>query len=185
MPKGSTIGAATAQVGVLVYSDFECPYCARFARDTMPTLVRDYVDRGRVALAFKHLPLEAIHPRARKAAEAAECAGEQGRFWQMHDLLFALPRALQPSDLNSKAARLGIDRLSFSRCLDGEMAVRVDNDLEEARELMVSGTPTFFFGALQRDGTIRVIRRESGAIPPKAFSKILDEVLGSKTNIKD
>ncbi len=101
-------GVQTAQIAVVVYSDFQCPFCGVVARDTLPALVRDDVDTGNVRLAFKHLPL-AIHPLASAAAAATECAAQQGRFWQMHDRLFKEPVRLADSDLRSAAVQAGVD----------------------------------------------------------------------------
>lgn len=81
-------GSERAKVVLIAFSDFECPYCSRFAKDTLPVLDEKYVRTGRVRVAFRHLPIESIHPTAFKAAEASECAREQGRFWEMHDRLF-------------------------------------------------------------------------------------------------
>ena len=82
-------GSQAARIGILEFSDFQCPFCATFATTEMPDIVRDYVDSGKVLLSFHHLPLTALHPRAEAAAVAAECAGAQGKFWEMHDKLFA------------------------------------------------------------------------------------------------
>src|SRR3990172_2263809 len=85
-----TRGASTASVVIILFSDFQCPYCGRFAREVLPEISKSYLDTGRVLLGFWHFPL-AIHPKAPKAAEAAECAGVQTQFWPMHDRLFAEP----------------------------------------------------------------------------------------------
>lgn len=84
-------GKVGVRVGVIEYSDFQCPYCGTFARDTLPRIVSEYVDTGKAFFAFRHLPLEAIHPHARRAAEAAECARRQDRFWTVHDTIFRSP----------------------------------------------------------------------------------------------
>lgn len=97
------LGSPEASVVMLIFSDFECPYCGTFAADTMPTLKHDYVDTGKVRVAFRHLPLP-IHSRAQRAAESAECAQRQGRFWAMHDLQFQVPMRLDERDIHSLVA---------------------------------------------------------------------------------
>src|SRR6185436_20936742 len=81
----ATKGRASAPLVMLEFSDFECPFCGRYSRETYPQVQREYVDTGKVRYVFRHTPIERIHPQAMKAAEAAECAGTQGKFWEMHD----------------------------------------------------------------------------------------------------
>lgn len=98
----------------------------------------------------------------------------------MHDALFVLQRELGADDVDRKAASVGIDALLFRRCVEGSStAARVEQHLEEARELQVSSTPAFFFGGLENGRQLKVLRRESGAIPARAFAKILDDLLRS------
>jgi protein-disulfide isomerase len=175
----ATVGSPQAPVGVIMYSDFECPFCGRFARQTLPVIMTDYVSTGKVTLGFRHFPLKHIHPNARDAAEAAECAGIQGRFWEMHDALFREPKELTRDKVLTKADKIGLNVGSFEKCLRGETAARVDADFTEARQMEVRGTPTFFFGTLQA-GKLNVIRRETGALPASAFTEILDELLPPK-----
>ena len=110
IPIASTpsLGAAAAKVGVIVYSDFECPFCAKVARDTIPVLIREYVDSGRLVLLFKHLPLP-THSLAYGAAISTVCASEQGKFWQMHDRLFRQPIELSEPELRVAASDIGMD----------------------------------------------------------------------------
>ena len=142
-----SIGDPHAPVTIIEFGNFECPFCSRFHRQTLPSLKLDYIETGKVALFFKHLPLS-FHQHARKAAEAAECAGKLGgknKFWEMHDILFENQRSLTISDLKSYATDIGIDENLFDSCLDnGDMAWKVKEHLSEAEELEASGTPTFF-----------------------------------------
>lgn len=175
------LGSATAKIGVIEFSDFECPYCRRFAVEILGEIKRRYVDAGLVRFGLRHLPLGAIHPSAQIAAEAAECAHRQGSFWKMHDALVVAPVPLQQANLVSAASRAGLDTQRFLACLrDGEAAPRVREDAEAAKALRITGTPTFLFGVLDGTGSMRVVRRESGALDAVTFGGILDELLAGQ-----
>jgi protein-disulfide isomerase len=170
-------GDAEAPVTIVVYTDFQCPFCARFARDTLPILRERYVEPGRVRLAIRHLPLENIHPDAREAAAAAHCAAEQMRFWDMHDRLFADPRHLSPADLGETAQSIGLDRALFGACLGRRTtAQRIDADIAEARRLGITSTPTFLLGTSAGEGHIDGARRLVGAAGIERFAELIDEL---------
>jgi protein-disulfide isomerase len=170
-------GAQTARIAVVVYSDFQCPFCGVVARDTLPALVREYVDTGKVLLAFKHLPL-AIHPLAPAAAAAGACAAQQGRFWQMHDRLFMEPVRLADFDLRSAAAQAGADLKIYDSCRAGASAAGiVEADRSEAASLGIAGTPTFVFGRVTPDGRVRATDVLTGAKPIAVFHEILQRLL--------
>ncbi len=172
-----TLGGDTAKVAIVEYSDFECPYCGTMARETIPTLIREYVDPGAVVLSFKHLPLP-IHALAPGAAASTVCAFQQGKFWQMHDRLFTKPVRLEESHLRSAAREIGIDLASYDSCRAGQASSRiVEEDLDEAGALGVSGTPTFFIGSLERRDRVRVTDVLAGARPLSDFKRILDRLL--------
>ncbi len=158
-------GPANAPVTIVEFSDFECPYCVR----VQPTLVQikeTYKDQ--VKFVFKDYPLHNIHPKAQKAAEAARCAGEQGKYWEYHDVLFANSKALTPADLKKYAANLQLDTTQFGTCLDsGKHAAAVNQDLAEGTRVGVTGTPAFFVNG----------RFLSGAQPFAAFQEAIEEAL--------
>jgi len=138
-------------VELLEYADFQCPYC----RDAVPSLNRvlDRLD-GRVRLVFRHFPVTTKHPRAQKAAEAAEAAGAQGRFWEMHDALFAAPRdALEDDDLVRYATEIGLDVARFEEELrSGAHAAAVAEDRARGEADGVTGTPAFFVAGERHKG---------------------------------
>ncbi|MBE2235473.1 MAG: thioredoxin domain-containing protein [Anaerolinea sp.] len=149
------IGDPNAPMTIVTYSDFQCPYCARFATQTWPTLVQEYIDSGKAKMVFKDFPLEQIHPNAQKAAEAARCvrelAGTDDAFWAMHDVLFANQESwggsADPSELfTGYAGEAGVaDAAAFGECLSsGRHAEAVQADLMEGLNFGVRGTPTFF-----------------------------------------
>ena len=157
-------GNPSAAVTVLEFSDFQCPYCQR-VRPTMTRLRELYSDR--VRFAFRHYPLD-FHPQAQKAGEAAACAGEQGKFWEMHDRLWQNPDKLQVEDLKAHAQGLGLAPADFASCLDsGRFATLVEKDLRAGQEYGVSGTPAFFVNG----------RPIVGAVPLEAFQQLIDDEL--------
>jgi protein-disulfide isomerase len=177
---GATLlGDQNARVAIIEYSDFQCPYCAAFARDTLPGLIERYIKTGKVILAFRHLPLNQIHPFANKAAEAAECAGRQGKFWEMHDAMFENQQQLDERSLQRLADRVDLEPVKFSTCLKGQAARRVEDDTASAVPLGVSGTPTFFLGTIDPDGRVKVAERLTGALPAQQFTAVLDRLLAS------
>jgi len=141
-------GPKTAPVTIVEFADFQSPLAAE-ALHTVQQVLAQYPDQ--VRLVFKHFPL-AIHPNARTAALAAEAAGEQGKFWEMHDLLFQNSTALGPDDLRALATRLGLDVARFEKDLGSpELAARVDRDVAEAARVGVIGAPTFFVNGHRMD----------------------------------
>ena len=177
----ATQGSATGKgVALLEYSDFQCPFCGVFARDTLPSIVEKYVRPGKVLVAFRHFPLEQIHAmRLSKPRRRLSCAGRQGKFWQMHDLAFQQGNQLSPAGLEAQAASLGLNREQFGICLAGGAAQKVKADEAQGLSLGVAGTPTFFLGTVQSDGTIKIVQRLTGALPVDVVSKALDALLST------
>jgi protein-disulfide isomerase len=137
-------GNPDAPVTIVEFSDFECPFCRRFFHETLPAIHRRYVDTGQVRLVFRDFPLDDIHPRARKAAEAAGCARDQDRFWEMHGLLFSRGAGGGVPQYRALAAELGLNRARFDECLDsGRKAAQVQADYEAGLAAGVRGTPAF------------------------------------------
>jgi protein-disulfide isomerase len=165
--EGPSKGSPDAPVTIVEFSDYECSYCAG-AEVTVKRVLEAYP--GKVRLVYRDLPLS-IHPHAPKAAEAAHCAGEQQRYWDMHDVLFANQRALKVDDLKAHARKLGLDAAKFDACLDsGRMAGKVDADRKAGEALGLDGTPTFFV-----DG-----RPYVGGRPFEAFQEVIDHTLSNK-----
>ncbi len=163
-----SIGNKDAPVTILEFSDFECPFCARFVDDTFPEIKREYIDTGKVLFVFKDFPLINIHKDAFNAALAADCANEQGKFWEMHDLLFDNQRNLEKKDLKSYASKLKLDIAKFNSCLDSESYKdEISQDSAEATGLGITGTPTFIING----------RQLKGAATFESFKEIIDEEL--------
>jgi protein-disulfide isomerase len=175
-----TEGAESAKVTLVEFSDFQCPFCARFHNNTLPQIQKEYVETGKVRHVFRNLPLESIHPQSFKAHEAALCASDQGKYWEMHNLLFANQQALAPDQLVGHAKTLGLDAAAFQKCLDsGKQAARIRTDLEEAGRLGVNGTPAFLVGVAMPDGKVKTVRFVSGARPYADFKAAIEAALAT------
>jgi protein-disulfide isomerase len=167
---GPAKGPANAPVQIVEFSDFECPFCSRVG-PTLQQIEKTYGDK--VQIVFRQFPLP-IHRNARKAGEASLCANEQGKFWEMHDLMFGDQKSLGVDGLKEKASRIsGIDATAFNTCLDsGKYAATIDKDLEEGAQAGVDSTPAFFVNG----------RFVLGAAPFENFAEIIDEELKRKGN---
>jgi protein-disulfide isomerase len=157
-------GPKSAAVTLVEFSDFQCPFCSRVT-PTLDKIKETYGDK--VQVVFKHLPLS-IHPKAPAAHAAAEAAHRQGKFWEMHDEIFANQRAMSPEKYREFAASMGLDVEQFDEDrASTELKKRVDADAQQAAKLGVTGTPAFFING----------RYLSGAQPFEAFKRIIDEEL--------
>ena len=171
-------GSLSATVGILEFSDFECPFCGTFARTTLDEIDRAFVVPGRVMIAFRNLPVEKIHVNAFPAAKAARCASSQGRFWEMHDQLFLEPRELDAVSLRRKALGAGLDPHGYDQCMSSDQAAaEVKEDVDLAARLNLRGTPVFLLGRLEPGLMLRVSRIISGAKPFAEFKETLDRLL--------
>ncbi len=142
-------GASHAPVTIVEYGDFECPNCKQ-AAPALKLLLERFA--GRVRVAYRHFPLEEVHPHALAAAQAAECAGGQGKFWPMHDLLFANQEHLKANHLHSYATQLQLDMPRYTAEMDDQVYLqRIREHMEGARRSGVRGTPTFFVNGRLRD----------------------------------
>jgi protein-disulfide isomerase len=172
------LGDPEAKAALLVFSDFQCPFCARFVNEALPVLKQRYVERGVARVGFRHLPL-LIHDRALRAADSAECAAEQGQFWRMHDALFRNPARLEETDLILAAAAIGLDPDAFRTCMQHGHSERVERDLRIAQSLGFRGTPSFVVGRI--DGvSLHATSVLVGAQPFDVFEKALQSVLDAR-----
>jgi len=163
----ASLGDANAPVTIIEFSDYECPFCFRHAKQTFPLIKENFIDTGKVRYVFRDFPLS-NHPNAQKAAEAAECAGEQGKYWEMHDILFDNQKALKIENYKLWAAELALDQTAFDGCLDsGSMESEVRQDLEDGQAIGISGTPVIFVNG----------RPISGAKPYSVFKSAIDAAL--------
>jgi protein-disulfide isomerase len=180
--KSAVLGEASAPVTLVEFSDYQCPFCKRNATTVLPELVKQYVDTGKVRIVMREMPIESIHQFALGAANAALCAREQGKYWEMHDLLFANQQKLQPEDLKGYAVTLGLDAAAFDSCLDeSRFADEIKADQAEGQKLGISGTPSFVAGLTDKKDANKVHVTEfiRGAQPLANFQQTLDKLLKS------
>jgi protein-disulfide isomerase len=155
-------GDPGALVTVVEFADFQCPYC-QSVQPAMKQVMEKY--RGKIRLGFRDFPLRSIHPQAQSAAEASRCAGEQGKYWEYYDLLFANQTALNPENYKQFARALGLEPERFDACLaSGRSRPLIDNDFQTGTAAGVSGTPAFFINGILL----------SGSQSASAFEKIID-----------
>ena len=170
-------GSASAKVVLIEFSDYQCPHCATYSTEALPQIAAQYIDTGKVRYVFRDYPLP-THAHAAKAAEAAHCAGAQGKFWEMHDLLFKNASALEAARLPGYARTLGLNQTAFDECLSsGRFAADVRKDVAEANAAGVNGTPSFFVGLAQRDGSVKLLRRLNGARPFADYRAVIEGAL--------
>ncbi len=172
-------GRADAKVTMIEFSDFQCPYCGRHVRETMPQIDREYIQTGKVRYVFRDFPIDSLHPQAPKAHEAANCAGDQGKYWEMWERLFANPRQLSPAELLEHGKAVGVDPARLKQCLDsGRYTAAVNASVQEAVNLGATGTPAIFFGMTEPgSNTVKVVRVLRGAYPYDRFKQTIDELL--------
>jgi protein-disulfide isomerase len=177
----ATRGRPDAKLVLVEFSDFQCPFCGRYTRDTLPQVERDYVESGKIRYVFRHFPLERLHPLALRASEAGDCAHQQGKFWQMHTRLFGNQQALSEVDLTRSAESLGLNMPSFQQCMASQSTspVRVRQDQTEGSRAGITGTPTFFIGTMTAAGKVHILKRMVGAQPYAAFKTTLDVLLST------
>jgi protein-disulfide isomerase len=158
-------GNPNAPVTIVEFSDFECPFC-KAAEPTVKHIMEKY--EGKVRLAYRDLPIRGSHPHADAAAEAARCAGDQGKFWDYHDRLFTEQAKLDPPSLKEHARSVGLDAAQFDACVESrKFKSKVQEDSDQAFEAGISGTPGFFINGILLNG----------AQPSAAFEKVIESEL--------
>ena len=173
-------GNIDAPITIIEFSDFQCPFCARFHSQTLPMLLENYIDTGKVRLVYRDFPIQGIHPNALPAAMAAECSHEQGKYWEYHDKLFENQNQWNGMDttslitvFNQYALAIDLDQEQFGNCItSGKYLDEIQHDLSDGRAYGVSGTPGFFIG----NDNIGFMELK-GAQPFENFKKIIDSQL--------
>ncbi len=171
------LGSASAKVTLVEFTDYQCPFCKRFHDRSWPELKVKYVDTGKVRYIVRDMPLS-FHVAAMPAAIAARCAGEQGKFWQVHEALFNAQETLSPAMIKTTAAGFGVDAPAFDKCQnDARIQASIDADIAEAERIGVTGTPGFVLAekrGSKLDGVLIL-----GSQPTAVFSSRIDALLSA------
>jgi protein-disulfide isomerase len=163
------LGSENAPITIIEFSDFQCPYCEKWEKEVYGKLLQDYGDK--IRFVYRDFPLTSIHPQAQPAAEAADCANEQGAFWKYHDKLFGMEYPLGADTYVKYASELGLDMDKFQQCLtERRYQAEVTADLEYATNLGVNSTPTFFINGIPL----------VGAQPYSVFKYVIDKELAGE-----
>lgn len=170
IPEGAhMIGNADAPITIVEFSDFECPFCSRFYKETLPSIEKEWIDTGKVKLYYLQYPLS-FHPQAMPAAKATECAAEQSKFWEYHNIIFENQAKLATEGIFSTwAAEIGLDVEKFNTCFEStKYDGKINKDMADGNTVGVSGTPSFLIGN-EKDGYQLVV----GAQPYTVFKQVL------------
>lgn len=170
------IGDKSAPVQIVEFSDFQCPFCRRFWKETLPSIKKDYIDTGKAVFVYRDYPLS-FHPASQISAEAAECAGDQNKYWEMHDKIFEEQSkkgegtiTYGESDIKKWATAIGLNMADFNQCLSsGKYTSEVQADFNDGSAAGVSGTPNTFING------VPVI----GAQPYSVFQQVIEDALKS------
>jgi protein-disulfide isomerase len=174
-PGAYSIGRADAPLTIVEYTDFQCPFCRQFHLTAYADIKKNYIDTGKVRYVSRDFPL-AMHENARRAAVAGRCAGEQGKYWELRDVMIANANQLRADNLVTYARDLGLDVPKFSACLDSDrFTADIDRNIAEGQKIGVSGTPSFVIGHMSGDKLDGV--RLVGAMPYSVFDAKLKELL--------
>jgi protein-disulfide isomerase len=174
-------GQSSAPITIVEISDYHCPFCRRHVQQTQPKLYSEYVETGKARHVFVHYPIAQLHPDAYKSHEAAMCAADQGKFWDLHRKLFEAP-AKTPDQLTALAMSAGLDATAFRSCLDsGKHAKAVQDSVARIQKLNISGTPMFLIGRTPSGSqAITIAKVIEGAQSFEAFKMAIDEVTAGK-----
>jgi protein-disulfide isomerase len=178
------VGNANAPLVMIELGSYQCGFCRKHYLDTMPALRSNYIDTGKLRYVFFDFALDPRHKHAAKAAEAAHCANEQGRYWEFRGQLFRNSKSLAEVFLESHAEAVGLDVIAFRACLDsGRHAARLAEDRGLSRKLKVRGTPSFFIGRPNGNGEqVMLVKRISGARTVNFFAQQLDALYAQLPN---
>ena len=179
LPGGATLGPDAAPIVLVEFGDYQCGFCRRHVLTVMPGLLRDYVEPGRVRYVVIEFPAERNLPGSMTAANAALCAGDQGRYLEMRERIYTHPMSVDAAGMLAHGERIGLDMTAFTRCLETaahEPAIR--GHVALGRQLGVRGTPTFFLARATSDGEpLQFLRRITGAQPLDLFQREIDGLL--------
>jgi len=174
------LGNNDAPVTLIEFSDYHCPYCKRHATTVMPVLTDKYINTGKVRFVMREYPIDRLHPRATAASEAVLCAGDQDKYWDMHDSLFRDQKATSDEAIRQQAADIGLDMSAYDACISSDkFMAQIKADIAEGQKLGVSGTPSFVLGLTdpQDPSKVHLTKFIRGAQSQQAFTAAIEELL--------
>ncbi|MDA1306754.1 MAG: DsbA family protein [Acidobacteria bacterium] len=181
LTQGHQKGSSDAVVALIEFSDYECPFCIRHSRETMPLIEKNYISTGKVLYGFRDFPIDQLHPQAIRAHEAAQCAGDQQKYWEMHARMFGQPSQHTPELLERTGTEVGLDLGAFRACMaTGTHTAAIRQTVAQAESFGANGTPAFFIGIIDKTtNTVRITRAMSGALPFAQFAQALEGALAA------
>jgi protein-disulfide isomerase len=169
---GEMLGSKSAPLTIVEFTDYQCPFCQRFHTTAFADLKKNYIDTGKVRFYSRDLPLDSMHPNAMRAAQSARCAGEQGQFWALRDIMGANPGQLDMNSIMADAASLKMDTAKFKACVESDKYKQaIQTDVLEAMKIGADGTPTFVVGKSTPEGVDGEVM--VGAMPYEVFDRKL------------
>jgi protein-disulfide isomerase len=173
-----SMGSAGARLTIVEISDYHCPFCKRHTQQTFPQIVNEFVKTGKARYVFVDFPIAQLHPKAARSHEAAACAGEQGKFWEMHASLFTSAPAKDDSALTAQAQNAGLDPVKFTACLtSGRNTAAIQASVSRIERLGIAGTPMTVIGLTPAQGQpMKVLKYVYGARPYADFKAAIEEV---------
>ncbi|MBN1645001.1 thioredoxin domain-containing protein [Candidatus Woesearchaeota archaeon] len=171
------LGDSDAPVEMIIFDDFQCPFCARFEQQSFLEIKKDYIDTGKVKFIYMHFPL-GFHSMAGPAALATECAHEQGKFWELHDKIFANQGALSEDNLKKWAEELGLDMDKFNSCYDsGKYIEQIQTEMALGQSAGIQGTPSFLINGKLAVGALPMEDYQGQSGMEKGFTSLIEEEL--------
>jgi protein-disulfide isomerase len=176
------MGSSSARITLVEVSDYHCPFCRRNVQQTFPQLDAEYLKTGKARYVFVDYPIAQLHPDAFKSHEAAACAGDQGKYWEMHNSLFTAAPVKDAAALSAQAGALGLDTTAFAACLaSGKHTASIKESIALMEKLGIGGTPMTIIGLTPAPGApLKVISYVYGAVPYAQFKTAIDDALAQQ-----
>jgi protein-disulfide isomerase len=174
-------GNPDAVVALVEFSDYECPFCIRHFKETMPLIEKNYIETGKILYSFRDFPIDQLHPQAIRAHEATQCVGDIAptKYWDMHNRMFGSPSQHTPEALEATATELGVAAAAYRECLaSGRTTAGIRATSETASSFGANGTPAFFIGILDKaTNQVKITRSISGAVPFAQFAQAIEAAM--------
>ncbi len=175
-----SMGEESADLVLVEFSDLQCPFCVRYYDETFPKIMENFIETGKVRYVAREFPLSRIHPQAQRASEAALCAGEQDKYWELRAKIFANRQNLSESEVEGYAKEVGVDLEPWKACMETDhYREQVEKDLRDVQKLGITGTPSFVIGRAGTGGADSFLATKllQGAVPYEQFEAAINDLL--------